>query len=149
MPGEGIAAQIVADPAVQILALDDRIKRLDKQIHEVLRTHPEAEIIKSLPGMRPIRGVGFVVAAGDITSFTTAGSLASAAGTVAVPRVSGRRTGNLHQPKLNSRRLRQGLYLSARTSIIREEPDRDLYRKKRGKGNTSRRSPLWSVGEST
>ncbi|WP_181809579.1 IS110 family RNA-guided transposase [Streptomyces shenzhenensis] len=134
LPGEDIAAQIVADLAAQILALDDRIKRLDKQIREAFRTHPQAEIIESLPGMGPILGAEFVVAAGDIASFADAGNLASAAGLVPVPRDSGRRTGNLHRPKRYSRRLRRVFYLSAQTSIIREGPNRDFYLKKRGEG---------------
>ncbi|MGW2939351.1 transposase, partial [Streptomyces sp. NPDC001156] len=92
------------------------------------------EIIESLPGMGPILGAEFVVAAGDLTSYTDAGHLASAAGLVPVPRDSGRRTGNLHRPKRYSRRLRRVFYLSAQTSLIREGPNRDFYLKKRGEG---------------
>src|SRR6185369_3295172 len=58
LPGEDVAAQIVA--------LDDRLKRIDKQIRETFRNHPQAEIIESLPGMGPILGAEFVVAAGDL-----------------------------------------------------------------------------------
>lgn len=134
LPGEDVAAQIVADLAAQILALDDRLKRIDKQIRETFRTHPQAEIIESMPGMGPILGAEFVVAAGDLTAYTDAGHLASAAGLVPVPRDSGRRTGNLHRPKRYSRRLRRVFYMSAQTSIIREGPNRDFYLKKRGEG---------------
>jgi transposase len=123
----------VADLATQILALDDRLKRIDRQIRETFRTHPQAQIIESLPGMGPILGAEFVVAAGDLT-YTDAGHLASAAGLVPVPRDSGRRTGNLHRPKRYSRRLRRVFYLSAQTSIIREGPNRDYYLKKRDEG---------------
>ncbi|MFI2208071.1 IS110 family transposase [Streptomyces sp. NPDC020192] len=134
LPGEDVAGQIVADLATQILALDDRIKRLDKQIREAFRTHPQAGIIESLPGMGPVLGAEFIVAAGDIASFADAGNLASAAGLVPVPRDSGRRTGNLHRPKRYSRRLQRVFYLSAQTSIIREGPNRAFYLKKRGEG---------------
>ncbi|MGX9225962.1 IS110 family RNA-guided transposase [Streptomyces albus] len=134
LPGEDIAAQIVADLAAQILALDDRMKRIDKQIRETFRSHPQAEIIESLPGMGPILGAEFVVAAGDLSAYADAGHLASAAGLVPVPRDSGRRTGNLHRPKRYSRRLRRVFYMSAQTSIIREGPNRDFYLKKRGEG---------------
>lgn len=37
LPGEDVAAQIIADLAVQILALDDRLKRIGKQIRETSR----------------------------------------------------------------------------------------------------------------
>ncbi|MFJ1958246.1 IS110 family transposase [Streptomyces microflavus] len=134
LPGENVAAQIVADLAAQILALDDRLRRIDKQIRETFRCHPQAEIIESLPGMGPILGAEFVVAAGDLTAYADAGHLASAAGLVPVPRDSGRRTGNLHRPKRYSRRLRRVFYMSAQTSIIREGPNRDFYLKKRGEG---------------
>ena len=132
LPGEDVAAQIVADLAEQILALDDRLKRIDQQIRETFRSHPQAEIIESLPGMGPILGAEFVVAAGDLTA--DAGHLASAAGLVPVPRDSGRRTGNLHRPRRYSRRLRRVFYMSAQTSMMREGPNRDFYLKKRGEG---------------
>ncbi|MET7931340.1 IS110 family transposase [Streptomyces sp. NPDC005349] len=134
LPGEDVAAQIVADLAGQILALDDRVKRIDRQIRETFRSHPHAEIIESLPGMGPILGAEFIVAAGDLSAYADAGHLASAAGLVPVPRDSGRRTGNLHRPKRYSRRLRRVFYMSAQSSIVREGPNRDFYLKKRSEG---------------
>ncbi|MET8959757.1 IS110 family transposase [Streptomyces sp. NPDC004074] len=134
LPGQDVAADIVSDIATQILALDDRLKHIDQQIRQTFRTHPQAHIIESLPGMGPILGAEFIVAAGDLAAFADAGHLASAAGLVPVPRDSGRRTGNLHRPKRYSRRLRRVFYLSAQTSIIREGPNRDYYSKKRAEG---------------
>ncbi|MGW2332302.1 IS110 family transposase [Streptomyces sp. NPDC001700] len=134
LPGEDVAAQIIADLAAQILALDDRLRRIDQQIRDTFHRHPQAEIIESLPGMGPILGAEFVVAAGDLSAYADGGHLASAAGLVPVPRDSGRRTGNLHRPKRYSRRLRRVFYLSAQTSIIRDGPNRDFYLKKRGEG---------------
>ncbi|MFI2352655.1 IS110 family transposase [Streptomyces sp. NPDC019443] len=134
LPGQNVAAGIVADIAAQILALDERLKHIDQQIRHTFRTHPQADIIESLPGMGPILGAEFIVAAGDLAAYPDAGHLASAAGLVPVPRDSGRRTGNLHRPKRYSRRLRRVFYLSAQTSIIREGPNRDYYLKKRGEG---------------
>ncbi|MFD3412557.1 IS110 family transposase [Streptomyces cyaneofuscatus] len=134
LPGEDVAAGIVADLAAQVLALDDRIKRIDEQIRDTFHIHPQAEIIESLPGIGPILGAELVVAAGDLAAYADAGHLASAAGLVPVPRDSGRRTGNMHRPKRYSRRLRRVFYLSARTSIVRDGPNRDFYLKKRGEG---------------
>ncbi|MEV7934865.1 IS110 family transposase [Kitasatospora sp. NPDC088264] len=134
LPGEDVAAAIVADLAAQILALDDRLKRIDKQIRDTFHTHPQAEIIESLPGIGPILGAELVVAAGDLAAYADAGHLASAAGLVPVPRDSGRRTGNMHRPKRYSRRLRRVFYLSAQTSIIKDGPNRDFYLKKRAEG---------------
>ncbi|MGW4071907.1 IS110 family transposase [Nocardia grenadensis] len=134
LPGEAVAAQIVAELARAIRDLDDRIKRLEGQIRDTFRTHPQAEVIESMPGLGSILGAELVVAAGDLGSYADAGHLASAAGLVPVPRDSGRRTGNLHRPKRYSRRLRRVFYLSAQTSIIRDGPNRDFYLKKRGEG---------------
>lgn len=43
LPGEEVAAQLVADLAVQILALDDRLKRVEKQIRDTFRGRPQAD----------------------------------------------------------------------------------------------------------
>ncbi|GAA0659559.1 hypothetical protein GCM10010193_08070 [Kitasatospora atroaurantiaca] len=134
LPGESVAASTVADLAAQLLALDERIGGLDKQIKEAFHAHPQANVIESMPGIGPILGAEFIVAAGDLASYADAGRLASAAGLVPVPRDSGRRTGNLHRPKRYSRRLRRVFYLSAQTSIIKDGPNRDFYLKKRAEG---------------
>lgn len=134
VPGEKVAANIVAELAQALLDLDDRIGMIDKQVTETFRTHPQAKIIESMPGIGPILGAELVVAAGDLGSYTDAGRLASAAGLVPVPRDSGRRTGNMHRPQRYSRRLRRVFYLSAQTSIIKNGPNRDYYLKKRSQG---------------
>jgi transposase len=68
LPGEAVAAAIVADLAAAILALDERISALDKQITTAFRTHPQATVIESLPGIGPILGAELVAAAGDLAS---------------------------------------------------------------------------------
>lgn len=134
LPGQDIAASIVAELAQSLLDLDQRITALDKQITTAFHAHPQAEIIESLPGIGPILGAELIVAAGDLGAYVDAGHLASAAGLVPVPRDSGRRTGNLHRPKRYSRRLRRVFYMSAQTSIIKDGPNRDFYLKKRSEG---------------
>ena len=134
VPGEDVAASIVADLAAQILAIGARISELDARITTTFRAHPQAEIIESLPGMGPILGAELIAAAGDLSGYANAGRLASAAGLVPVPRDSGRRTGNLHRPMRYSRKLRRVFYLSASAAMMREGPNRDYYLKKRGQG---------------
>lgn len=134
LPGEAVAAKIVADIATQLLTTDERIGRLDKQITTVFRSHPRASIIESMPGIGPLLGAELLVAAGDFGAYIDDGHLASAAGLAPVPRDSGRRTGNLHRPKRYNRALRRVFYLSAQTSIIRDGPNRDFYLKKRTEG---------------
>jgi transposase len=124
LPGEAVAAEIVAQLATQLLALDQRIGRLDQQITTAFRSHPQASIIESMPGMGPILGAELLVAAGDFGAYIDDGHLASAAGL----------TGNLHRPKRYNRALRRVFYLSAQSSIIRDGPNRDFYLKKRAEG---------------
>ena len=135
VPGQDVAASIVADLAAQLLAIGARIADLDARITTTFRAHPQAEIIESLPGMGPILGAELVAAAGDLAAYANAGRLASAAGLVPVPRDSGRRTGNLHRPMRYSRKLRRVFYLSASAAMMREGPSRDYYLKKRGQGH--------------
>lgn len=134
VPGQDVAASIVADLATQLLAIGSRISELDARITTTFRAHPQAEIIESLPGMGPILGAELIAAAGDLGGYANAGRLASAAGLVPVPRDSGRRTGNLHRPMRYSRKLRRVFYLSASAAMMREGPNRDYYLKKRGQG---------------
>ena len=120
VPGQDVAASIVADLAAQILATDARISDLEARIATTFRAHPQAEIIESLPGMGPILGAELIAAAGDLNGYANTGRLASAAGLVPVPRDSGRRTGNMHRPMRYSRKLRRVFYLSAQASMMRE-----------------------------
>jgi transposase len=136
LPGQDVAAGIIADLARSVLAVDDRIKAVDTQIADTFDEHPQAAIIQSMPGFGPIHGATLLVAAGDLAAFPSAGHLAAAAGLVPVPNDSGRRTGNLHRPRRYSRPLRHVFYLSALTSAMRDGPNRDYYLKKRDKGRT-------------
>jgi len=135
VPGQDVAATIVADLATQLLAIDERIKDLDQRVTTTFRAHPQAAIIESLPGMGPILGAELIAAAGDLNGYANAGRLASAAGLVPVPKDSGRRTGNLHRPVRYSRKLRRVFYLSAQSAMMREGPNRDYYLKKRSEGD--------------
>jgi transposase len=136
LPGQDVAAGIVAELATSLLTLSQRVKDLDTQIVAALEEHPQAAIIQSMPGFGPILGATLLVAAGDLCAFPSAGHLAAAAGLVPVPNDSGRRSGNLHKPRRYNRLLRHVFYLSAQTSMMREGPNRDYYLKKRQQGRT-------------
>lgn len=84
MPGQDVAAGIVADIAAHLLAIDARVSDLEDRIAKTFRAHPKAEIIESLPGMGPILGAELIAAAGDLSGYPNAGRLASAAGLVPV-----------------------------------------------------------------
>lgn len=142
LPAEAVAARLVKDLAMRILALDDSVDDIDRQIREAFRAHPQAEIIESLPGMGPILGAEFLAAVVDLGRFPDAGHLATYAGLAPVPRDSGRRTGNLHRPKRYNRALLRALYLAAQSSMIRPGPSRDYYLRKRSEGQNHKQAIL-------
>ena len=62
LPGEEVAAGLVADLAREVIALDDRIKTTDADIEGRFRRHPLAEVITSMPGMGFRLGAEFLAA---------------------------------------------------------------------------------------
>jgi transposase len=51
LPGEEVAARLVADLAQEVIALDERIKSTDADIECRFRRHPLADVITSMPGI--------------------------------------------------------------------------------------------------
>ncbi|WP_327098921.1 IS110 family transposase [Nocardia vinacea] len=132
LPGEATAAGLIADQARRLLDLDRQINDLDKQITTRFRTHPQARILESMPGMGPILGPEFLaITAGDLAAFGSAARLATYAGLAPVPNDSGRRTGVLHRPLRYHRRLRHVFYMTAFSSLKTDGPSRQFYRRKR------------------
>jgi transposase len=134
VPGQDTAAALAGDLARHLLLLHQRINQADKAIAAAFAAHPQAAIIRSLPGMGPLVAAEFVVAVGDLSTFTSPDQLAAYAGLAPMPRDSGKRSGNLYRPRRYSRPLRRALYLSALATIRAEGPNRDYYRRKRAEG---------------
>ena len=132
LPGEATTAALITQLARRLLDLDREIKDLDKQITDRFRTHPQAHIIESMPGLGPILGAEFLaITAGDLAAFGTPARLAAYAGLAPVPHDSGRRTGMLHRPKRYHRRLRHVFYMAAFASLKTTGPSRQFYDRKR------------------
>lgn len=132
LPGEATTAVLVARLARQLLDLNREIKDTDKLITARFRTHPQAAIIESLPGLGPILGTEFIVATGgDLGAFGNSGRLASYAGLVPVPQDSGGVTGNLRRPQRYNRRLRRVFFMAALASLRTNGPSRVFYDRKR------------------
>lgn len=137
LPGEQIAAGLVAQLAQEVIALDERIKATDADIEDRFRRHPLAEVITSMPGMGFRLGAEFLAAVGDPEQIGSADQLAAWAGLAPVPKDSGKRTGRLHTPKRYSRRLRRVMYMSALTAIRCDPHSRAYYQRKRDQGKRS------------
>ena len=134
LPAQETAAALTADLAGHLVQLRQRIKATDKAIEDGVDTHPQAAIMRSLPGMGPLVAAEFTVAVGDLSTFPSPDHLAAYAGLAPVPRDSGKRVGNLHRPQRYNRRLRHVFYMSALTTLKTDGPNRSYYQRKRAEG---------------
>ena len=134
LPGEEVAAGLVAKLAQEVIALDEQIKQIDADIEDRFRRHPLAEVITSLPGIGFRLGAEFLSAVGDPALIASPDQLAAWAGLAPVAKDSGKRTGRLHTPQRYSRRLRRVMYMSALTAIRCDPHSRAYYQRKRAEG---------------
>lgn len=143
LPGETVAAQVVARLAKGVMALDAELTDLDDAIEARFRDHRSAEIIMSMPGFGPKLGAEFLAATGgDIKAFTSVDQLAGFAGLAPQPRDSGRINGNLRRPTRYHRGLLRAMYLSAQVSIGTSPQSRAFYQRKRLEGKSHKQAVL-------
>jgi len=133
LPAEEVSAAIVSDLAAEVLATRERLARLDEELERRFFSHPQAEILLSLPGMGPRLGAEFLVAIGELAGFASPDHLAAYAGLVPVAHDSGKRTGNLRRMRGGNRILKRVFYQSAFASL-RSPPSRAFYDRKRAEG---------------
>jgi len=134
LPGESIAARIVAELAAEILALKDHIKLMDEEIEQRFFDRPEAEILASLPGMGPLLGAEFLVAVGNLSAFDSADHLAAYAGLVPAANDSGKRVGNNRRMRGGNKNLKRVFYQAAFASLRSSPESRAFYDRKRAEG---------------
>ena len=143
MPGQQLAATVVARLAKEVMALDTEIGDTDAMIEERFRGHRHAEIILSLPGFGVTLGAEFLAATGgDMSAFASVDRLAGVSGLAPVPRDSGRISGNLKRPRRYDRRLLRACYLSAHVAIRSDTASRTYYDRKRSEGKTHTQAVL-------
>ncbi|MET7391859.1 IS110 family transposase [Streptomyces sp. NPDC005529] len=135
LPGEKLGAAMVLRLAKGVMALDEEISELDALVEARFREHPQAEVIRSLPGMGNLLGAEFLAATGgDMDAFGSADRLAGYGGVAPSPRDSGRVSGNLHRPRRYHRGLLRVFYLSAMASLKSCPASRTFYDRKRAEG---------------
>jgi transposase len=134
LPGQDTAAALAAELAGQLLHLHRRLKDTDQAIEAAFAEHPQADIIRRLPGIGPLVAAEFTVAVGDLSTFASPDHLAAYAGLAPVAHDSGRRSGNLRRPHRYNRRLRHVFYMSALATLKTDGPNRDYYQRKRAEG---------------
>jgi transposase len=137
LPGEQLAATMVARLAKAVKALDEEIAELDALIEARFRDHPRAEVIAGLPGIGISLGAEFIAATGgDMSMFGNANRLATFAGVAPAPRDSGRIHGNNHRPRRYHRGMLRVFYLSSQASLRSCRSSRTYYDRKRAEGKT-------------
>jgi len=138
---EPVAAQLVAQLAGQIAAIDTEIAQLDEQISERFDQHRDAPILLSMPGFGPVLAATFLAnTGGDLRAFETVDRLASVAGLAPASRDSGRITGNHHRPRRFNRRLMRTCYLAALSSLKNSPASRTFYDRKRAEGKSHKQA---------
>ncbi|MFB6669444.1 IS110 family transposase [Streptomyces parvus] len=143
LPGEKLAAAMVARLAKGVIALDEEIAELDALIEARFREHPHAEVIRSLPRMGALLGAEFIAATGgDMDAFSTPDRLAGFAGLAPVPRDSGRVSGNMRRPRRYHRGLLRAFYLSSMASLRTCAASRTYYQRKRDEGKGHKQAVL-------
>jgi transposase len=90
VPGERVAAQLVRELAAEITAGKQRLRTLDAELEAALAHHPDAALIRSLPGMGVTLTAEFIAEAGSIDRFATPDKLAAAAGLAPILKQSGK-----------------------------------------------------------
>jgi transposase len=143
VPGQQIAAAMVARLAKEVMALDTEIAETETMIEDRFRRHRHAAIILSMPGFGVTLGAEFLAATGgNMAAFDSVDRLAGVSGLAPVPRDSGRVTGNLKRPRRYDRRLLRTCYLAAQIAIRTDSASRTYYDRKRSEGKTHTQAVL-------
>jgi transposase len=132
VPGERLAARLVRELAAEALACRRRIIDLDAELNRLLERHPDAALIRSLPGMGAVLTAEFIAEAGTLARYRSADALAAAAGLAPVLRQSGK-VRFQRRPSGGNKALKRVFYQSAFCSL--SAPDsRAFYARKRREG---------------
>ena len=132
VPAERMTARLVRELATEALASRARLIELDRELEALLERHPDAALIRSLPGMGAVLTAELIAEAGNLARFRSADALASAAGMAPVLRQSGR-TRFLRRPNGGNKGLKRVFYQSAFCSLAHDD-SRAFYQRKRREG---------------
>jgi transposase len=132
VPGERMTARLIRELAAEALASRARLIELDREMEALLERHPDAALIRSLPGMGAVLTAEIIAEAGNLSRFRSADALASAAGMAPVLKQSGR-TRFLRRPSGGNKGLKRVFYQSAFCSLGHDD-SRAFYARKRREG---------------
>jgi transposase len=130
VPAERMTARLIRELAAEALTSRTRLIELDRELEALLERHPDAALIRSLPGMGAVLTAELIAQAGNLSRFRSADALASAAGMAPVLRQSGR-TRFLRRPNGGNKGLKRVFYQSAFCSLGHADSRAFYDRKKR------------------
>jgi transposase len=132
VPGEALTARLIKELAAEALHAIEQLAALDRELEQRLALHPDAALIRSLPGMGALMTAEFIAEAGSIKRFKSPAALAAAAGLAPVLKQSGK-SRRLQRPNGGNKGLKRVFYQSAFASL--SAPDsRAFYSRKRQEG---------------
>jgi transposase len=134
VPGERVAADLVRELASEIATGKTRLAALDAELEAALARHPDAALIRSLPGMGVTLTAEFIAEAGIIDRFPTADQLAAAAGLAPILKQSGK-VRYLQRAIGGNRALKRVFFQSAFCSL-QHPASRAFYARKRAERKT-------------
>ncbi|NEA29472.1 IS110 family transposase [Actinomadura bangladeshensis] len=140
-PGETVAADLVRDIAAEALAAKERLAELDKRITRALDRHPDAALIRSLPGMGATLTAEFLAVTGGIGRFATGDRLAAAAGLAPVLKQSGK-VRYLQRAHAGDKALKRVFYQSAFIAVGCDPTSKTFYQRKRAEGKSHHQAVL-------
>lgn len=132
--------RVVASLIAVIGSLQTQIRELETALAEHFETHPDAKIIRSLPGLGTILGARVLAEFGDDPNrYDDAKSRKNYAGTSPITRASGKHRVVLARYARN-RRLADACYLWAFAAITASPGARTFYDQRRAAGDTHHRA---------
>ncbi len=132
IPAERMTARLVRELATEALASRTRLIELDRELEALLQRHPDATLIRSLPGMGVVLTAELIAEAGNLSRFRSPDALASASGMAPILRQSGK-TRFLRRPAGGNKGLKRVFYQSAFCSLGHDD-SRAFYDRKRREG---------------
>ena len=133
LPAAEAKATLVSEMAAEVLRTRVRIADLDARLEELVAAKPEAEVVRSMPGMGPLFTAEFLSEVGDPSRFGSADSLAAAAGLVPATRQSGG-SNFQRRARRGNRTLKNLLYRSAFGCTGTPPAEQGLLPQKAGRG---------------
>lgn len=132
VPAERMSARLIRELALEALTTRERLASLDRELQALLDGHPDAALIRSLPGMGAVLTAEFIAETGGVSRFRSADALAAAAGIAPVLKQSGK-TRFLRRALGGNKALKRVFYQSAFCSIS-HPLSRAFYDRKRREG---------------